>query len=493
MARSPPLPSRASPPFGAALLSALLHLGLGFVLLVNGGKRDGDDQPEAPTSHLALIAAPEVDRREGIQLRPLELIVPKLDTLTPPRVEVDEPAPLQQAPAVLPLATLIPLPAVREPVDAKATAFTLAPDEKAILLQQLVGAAERLISERESEVTWEHSDKQYRAQLVLEPAKDGTTMDRVVAEVSAQSHGKPITTLVRLKRLAFSSYSQVVDRWDPTVQMHDDAIDGRVHINSRFNLMGDRQTAPQLLGKVSTAAGGFNLQSTGRRRARDIFRGGIETRAGRISFPEQIQPFAWAPREANARIHECAGDTRIFFFPDGSYTLLDIDSRTSSYRTAASEEPVYFIGNRGVTLYVKGVVSGSVLVYSPERIVIEGNLTYARDPRREPNSRDYLGLVSDGNVVIAPARVTGHEDLDVHAAILARRRFLVTDIEYTRSATLRILGSLSAGTLSATEPRYATKLEYDRRFETHRPPGFPATNRFALDEWSNAWLAGSDE
>ena len=36
-----------------------------------------------------------------------------------------------------------------------------------------------------------------------------------------------------------------------------------------------------------------------------------------------------------------------------------------------------------------------------------------------------------------------------------------------------ILGSLTAGTILETEPRYATKLDYDKRFEYLRPGEFP--------------------
>ena len=36
-----------------------------------------------------------------------------------------------------------------------------------------------------------------------------------------------------------------------------------------------------------------------------------------------------------------------------------------------------------------------------------------------------------------------------------------------------ILGSLTAGTILETEPRYATNLDYDKRFEYLRPANFP--------------------
>ncbi len=62
------------------------------------------------------------------------------------------------------------------------------------------------------------------------------------------------------------------------------------------------------------------------------------------------------------------------------------------------------------------------------------------------------------------------------------------DIDYSRAATLRIYGSVAAGSLSASEPRYATEIEYDQRFERRRPPGFPFTSRYEAAQWDGQWV-----
>src|SRR5690606_27886187 len=126
-------------------------------------------------------------------------------------------------------------------------------------------------------------------------------------------------------------------------------------------------------------------------------------------------------------------DTRIRFFADGSYTWRGRNAATGEYRNEPSDQPVYFVAVRGVTLYVQGIVSGKVLIYSPEKIVVEGSLTYAHDPRHAADSRDYLGLVCDRYIEIAPPYITGTDDLDIHAAIFAGRRFVVTDIDHARA------------------------------------------------------------
>ena len=195
----------------------------------------------------------------------------------------------------------------------------------------------------------------------------------------------------------------------------------------------------------------------------------------------------WVPEYA-ARVHEIAVDTRITFFADGGYTMRGDSPRSATDIQQPSEQPVYFMAGRGVQLFVQGTVAGQFLVYSPDRIEIEGHLRYAHDPRTVPDAPDYIGLVSDRYVVIAPPAVTGPGDLEINAAIFAGRRFIVTSIDHRRSATLRIYGSVSSGTLTASEPRYAVKIEYDTRFEQRRPPGFPSTARHEVDQWDGRWI-----
>jgi hypothetical protein len=277
------------------------------------------------------------------------------------------------------------------------------------------------------------------------------------------------------------------------VQLHDDKIVGRFHTNTRFNMTYDSKTAPQFTGKVTTAARSYSSESSGRRREADIFQGGLETRADRINLPSDLLPFESPPENEKVRVHRLGGDTRIMFFEDGSYSWREPGSSETGYLNDPSPQPVYFIASLGATLYIHGTVMGKVLIYSPERIVIEGSLRYAHDPRKYPDSADYLGLISDKFVEVAGPQVIGRGDLIIEAAIFARRRFIVTNIEHAQKATLAIYGSLTAGSLSATEPRYGTRIDYDPRFEHVRPPGFPATNRYEIDGWNAQWTETDEE
>lgn len=493
---------RKSPARGilAAVLSIVLHVGLFLMFLSYGGRYDGVDDGNTPLTRLVFLESRDADHRDGVDAPPLKPTIPQIkaaepaldENREPPLPPVSEPPLAAAAPAATPPLELTAATDSAPSEIAEATPTdappTLLPGmDQAAFVDTLAHLAEQLVAKSQSHATWEQDGKQFSATLVLERAKNGSEFDQVVAEVSAEQHGKQITTQVNLKRLAFSYFTQMIDYWDPMVQLHDDEIIGRMHINSRFNLFYDRRVAPKILGKVTTAASSFDMQSSGRSREADVFRSGVETRSRRIALPQEVQPFAWAKRNTSDRVHELVDDTDIIFFPDGSYWWRDHNAREGQYRNEPTRQPIYFLGTLSTTIYVKGVVSGTVLIYSPRRIVVEGSLTYAHDPRQTANSPDYLGLVSDRYIEIAPPHITGAGDLDIHAAIYAGRRFTVSAIDRGRPATLRIYGSLSAGSISASEPRYATKIEYDSRFDRQRPPGFPSTNRFAAEDWDGRW------
>jgi hypothetical protein len=483
----------------AAVLVAALHVGLFFVVINSGGRFDGIHDGETPTTRLVLLLTRHAAEKHGSELPPVQVtdsnetraILNAAIRPPAPPIHSEEPSvnelPVVQARQEI-LRSIQSTAVVSEPETVSA-AVAMPEQENAALLKQLTRVAELLLRSPHQQVTWKEHGKEYTATLSMQPASHGDELDRAVAQISAEDRGKQLTTLIKLKRLAFSNYTQMIDTWDPMVQLHDDEIVGRLHINSEFNLMYDGRTAPQFLGKVTTAASSFTTASMGRRRDADIFRDGIETRAGRIALPKNVQPLAWTPHEDNAHIERLADETHIEFLPEGGYAL---DGRHAPARDEFAA--TYFVAAPGATLHVKGIVRGRVLVYSPYRIVIEGNIRYAHDPRSNASSHDFLGLVSDRTIEIAPIAVTGLGDLEIEAAVYAGRRFLVTDLNVAREmATLRIYGSLAAGSMSATEPRYSTKIEYDARFEETRPPGFPSTNKFAVESWNRQWVERSTQ
>lgn len=487
----------------AAVLSAMLHLGLLGLITLSGGREDGVRDDPAPATRLLLLNARVPGRREGIETVPwtpaapelvpsVQLNLPQIEPPSIPFPELDIP---RVESAEVPLVQVDVEDAVEttpaSAVDTPST-FVMSEVQATGVLKRIERLAAELAETPRAHVTWQQDGRRYHAELVLEPARNSLEPERAIAEIRAEDQGRQLRTRISLKRLPFSHFAKVIDRWDRMVQLHDDEIVGRVHINSRFNVLQDSQAAPRLLGKVTTAAGGVNMERRGRGRDSDIFREGIQTRAGRIRFPKQQRSFEEGKQDADARVHELAGDTRIRFLGAGGYSWRDHESGAWQHGSWPAGQSVYFMAAPGATVRLQGIVSGRVLVYSPELIVVEGDITYARDPRSDPDSDDFLGLVCDGDIEVAPPDVTGPGDLHIQAALFAKRRILVTKSGHRRSATLNILGSLAAGTLSESEPRYATKVEYDWRFERLRPPEFPSTDRFEAEDWDGEWTEVPD-
>jgi hypothetical protein len=216
-----------------------------------------------------------------------------------------------------------------------------------------------------------------------------------------------------------------------------------------------------------------------------MFQGGAETKTDRVTLPRDM-PDVVAGGDDHER-HVFADDTRIIFNPDGSFVWRLANGEGELQRGEPSQKPQYLIGDKGAKLYVRGTVSGIFTVYSPNDIEIEDDIVYLKDPRQTLVSHDYLALISGRDIRIASTEVTGPGDLTIHAAVFARRRFVTEATDRAKPATMFIYGSLTAGTVLETEPRYATKLDYDKRFEYLRPASFPMTRRYEVDSWDQDW------
>ena len=345
-----------------------------------------------------------------------------------------------------------------------------------------------VVPDQSGEVTWKHEGQEYTAVFRQQPPADSMGMEHVLVEVSTEQNGDRISTEMRMKRLAFSSFAQFVDRWDPEVQIHDDEVDGRFHSNSELHLLYSRDVKPIFHGRVTTASRGIRTDATGRVDRDRMFLGGLETGVTRIVLPQRFVPFSAAGDSVDAdRIQHFGEDTRITFYADGTYGWSSVGSAEPEQKRTILDGAYYIVAAKDKALYVKGIVKGKVLVYSPERIIIEDDLTYAHYPNIAADAGDFLGLVSDKSIEVASPDVTGAGDLLINASIYAKRQFVVRNYRSRENATLMIYGSLIAGSVSATEPRFATKIQFDRRLESMRPPSFPLTDRYELEAWDGQW------
>jgi hypothetical protein len=414
----------------------------------------------------------------------------------PPSEQEPPPDPAEPPPVERLVETLEPPAATAEDVATAATTPTeptvapgraLESHEQHAVRRRLSSWTGRLSPEEpDATLTWREDGQEYTAVLrKAQAAADAMGMEQLAIELTTERNGERLVTELRMNRVAFSNFAQFIDRWDPEVEIHDDLIDGRFHSNSEIRVSRDRRVRPVFNGKVTLAASDVRTEGPGVLNRRTMFPAGIETRVRRIVLPPRAATFEpdIVPAE---RLERLSRDSLITFHPDGSYEAQALADSAPAERHMLGDEPFYLVGGDDVALHVRGVVNGKVLVYSPARIVIVDDLRYADDPR-QPGASDYLGLVAERTVEIDEPAVTGMGDLEVHASIYARSRFLIRDYLSARSGTLMIYGSVAAGSVSATEPRFATRIEFDNRLTTMRAPGFPLSDRYELDETAGEW------
>ena len=377
-------------------------------------------------------------------------------------------------------------PVVEEPTPV-AVAAEIPKPEQEMLSRNVQQMAQQLLDSdlTKSEVSWQQDGQQYSARILRQPAADSTGIEQVIAEVMTHKNGKRMKTRLSLKRLAFSHFTQLVNHWDRNIMLHDDVIDGRFHSNTEFAFSKSRDAQPRFFGKVTTAAATLTFNGFNRRRDKDVFQGGYETKTDRVTLPKDLPEVINGGEEADRRVF--TKDTRVIFNADGSYVWRLANGDGPLHREEPSPRPRYLVGEKGAKIYVRGTVAGIFTVYTPDDIEIEDDLVYQKDPRQAVLSRDFLALIAGSDVAIASPEVTGPGDLTVHAAIFARRRFYIEFTDRGADNTLFIYGSLTAGTLSETEPRYATKIDFDKRFEYLRPASFPMTRRYEVDSWDHDW------
>ncbi|MFT5212244.1 MAG: hypothetical protein ACI9CE_003986 [Flavobacterium sp.] len=328
---------------------------------------------------------------------------------------------------------------------------------------------------------WEIDDRKFEVTVQHRPSENNTLLDRAIVQISTMVGGVEMSTMMQMKRLAFSNYVQIINRWDPDIAFSQDVIDGRFHSNSRIYIAKGESIEPSFSGRVSVSSGVSIRNKKTRKR---VFKGGIETGVKKIIFPEDLMDDS---SNITTQVLKIAEDLDVTFLSNGDYQWFRLSEPEEIFIQPYVENTRYILAGEGVKVNVCGIVKGSVVVRASEKIVITCDLLYANLPEENPDSHDYLGLISDKYVEIASPEITGRGDLTVYAAIFAKRRFVIRKPRHRTKALLTIVGSLTAGTVSASEPRYSTLLKFDHRFENKRLPGFPVTDKYEREQWDEMW------
>jgi hypothetical protein len=336
--------------------------------------------------------------------------------------------------------------------------------------------------------TWKDKDQIFHANISRVLPETSTDLEELIIHITTLEERNNLSTKIKMKRMAFSNFAHFVDFWDPLVVVHDDEIDGRFHSNTNFSISRSKGVLPKFNGKVTTAsyelpgASSFPIFNYD-----DIFTGSFEVGVTEILFPKSLAPISTDSTANRFSIHNIFKETWITFTDDGSYKWKGKSTKSTKNYEIPQNQPHFIIGDKKSKIHLSGILRGKVLVYSKSDIIIDDDLTYAINPKIFEYSNDFLGIVSQKNIEIAHPIYTGWGDLKIFGAICAKNRFRVPNRMKDEGAILYIYGSLSAGSISATEPRYGTKVVFDKRFENQRPPNFPLTDRYEISDWKKKW------
>ena len=181
----------------AGLLSVSLHLGVLVLIAVSGGRWDGLRDVAAPAMRLVRVDTRATDRRDGIERDVRTPAMPKLMLGEPLDLHRIEPTSIQLPELDIPDVEVEGIPLVdadiKEAADAALVANIDAPStfimpqvQASELLKRVERLAEELAKTPSARVSWQQDGRDYAAELVLEPARNGIEPERADAEISAE-------------------------------------------------------------------------------------------------------------------------------------------------------------------------------------------------------------------------------------------------------------------------------------------------------------------
>ncbi|MEM0955294.1 MAG: hypothetical protein AAGI24_14235, partial [Pseudomonadota bacterium] len=189
----------------------------------------------------------------------------------------------------LPSTALLTSTTVSETVANSAVSFDTGRTPLADAEREALHAALRYVEKRLVKATdanewmrYRNGSQQYELHLEREPAASAMELEHAVLEVHTVKNGVPVQARIPAKRVAFSHYAQVVDRWNPDVSLASDQIIGRFHANSAVHVAADSTQQPLVTG-ASTVAG--RLVFAGGARRSKVFPSGVETGVPRMPLP----------------------------------------------------------------------------------------------------------------------------------------------------------------------------------------------------------------
>jgi hypothetical protein len=273
-----------------------------------------------------------------------------------------------------------------------------------------------------------------------------------------------------------------------------DTVWGPIHSNGVLKTNGD----PVFYGKA-TAKTGINPSPTAPG-SNAHFYGGYEIGVD-VDLPTDMSPMITAALNANGGTPGSGGadwNTKSMYNQEVWFEFLNNGDviRTIPSLGVLDTVTLTDITSTGVIqcnqdVHVKGVLDGQISIHTDQTIYIEDDIVYANNPLVDPSSDDILGLVADGDVLIAdnPANWT---DVSIQATIIAPNGGFGADNYSSRpvSGAIYLTGSVvqdsrgPVGTFTHSITHgFSKRYYYDPRLQSMAAPYYPTLRELHLVSW----------
>jgi cytoskeletal protein CcmA (bactofilin family) len=318
--------------------------------------------------------------------------------------------------------------------------------------------------------------------------------------------GTTVEIEIKTKRREFSRYSYFTVS-EPTIYFTTgDTLNGPVHTNDEFHIDGD----PVFNGKV-TSPNDWVASDGNQNNHNPQFNGGKNFNAEEIDLPIEVPNLDEAANDNGLRFNS---SIKAQFNASDSSVTIQTGNKSGggwSYSCWCYQPPSYNwssptkyslnsdVANGVISasgdVKVQGEVNGDLTLHSESEVEIMGDLKYDKDPRTSGSSDDFLGIVSEGNVVVDKDahEATGTKDVEIHASIMALGdSFEVEDYNDGEGrGQLKLLGGLiqqQRGPVGLTSGSgYKKYYSYDERFLGRAPRGFPPSDVYEFISWKTKY------
>ncbi len=268
-----------------------------------------------------------------------------------------------------------------------------------------------------------------------------------------------------------------------------DTLSGPTHTNGNYNISG----TPVFNDVVSSAEDFINYLHGGPPTDNPTFAEGIQLGAEEIPMPSKALDLRTAAVQHG---YHFEGPTTIVLNAVGTMTVTNDKLAPHTQTMALPANGAVFVtgAQAGENLHVSGTLQGQLSIGTNRDLIIDGNITYATDPRINPDSTDVLGLIAEKDVVIAQGASPQGGDLTIQASMMAMDdSFYLDDWANELKGTLNIYGGIiqdrrgPVGTFSSRTGQkvsgYSKNYVYDSRLRTLPPPFYPTTGDYVGLSW----------